>query len=504
VFGLTELARHCISLPPPRTLRDSSASTSTSSSLPAPSFGTDVSRLTAVPSPCRRKPNEHDLFDGDAMKFVTACLSQTSLRPPLRAHLDHDKRRPRAAAVLAVAAAVLASSALGPNAASAAIGQSGPSVGAAGTALDAAVGDVVAAGVPGILVRVQEPHRAARRLAAGVSDLATGAALRPTAQFRIGSITKTFVATAVLQLVGEGRLTLDEPVARRLPDLLANGDQITVRQLLNHTSGLADYTAHPELFAGIIRNRTWEPRELLTLAGELTQQFEPGAAWAYSNTNYIAAGLLIEAVTGRPLARELDRRIFSPLRLDHTSMPVATARLSGYYAHGYTSTDSIPTADGRPLDVTSYNPSHAWAAGAIVSSAADLSTFYRTLLGGGLLSMPLLREMQTTIAVDPTDPARTFSYGLGLWRVTDTCGANWGHTGAIFGYQTQAFWNERTDRTVVIASTMFPAPTAADAPLATVTELALCANTHAAPAGPTRQLPPSQGTGPAPAPTEED
>ena len=105
--------------------------------------------------------------------------------------------------------------------------------------------DVVAAGIPGIMVRVQDPHLATRRLVAGVSDLATGAALRPAAQFRIASVTKTFVATVVLQLVGEGRLKLDEPVAEHLPNLLANGGQITVRQLLNHTSGLPDYTAAP-------------------------------------------------------------------------------------------------------------------------------------------------------------------------------------------------------------------------------------------------------------------
>ena len=117
-----------------------------------------------------------------------------------------------------------------------------------------------------------------------------------------------------------------------------------MRQLLNHTSGLPDYTENPDLFAGIVQNRVWEPRELVALAEKHPQLFAPGSAWAYSNTNYIVAGLLIEAVTGRSLARELDRRIFSPLRLDHTSFPVANAPLTGYYAHGYFSTEAIPTA----------------------------------------------------------------------------------------------------------------------------------------------------------------
>lgn len=165
-----------------------------------------------------------------------------------------------------MAATVLASLKLGVTSASAGALQATPSVDAVSTELDVALNDVVAAGVPGIIVRVQDPHRAARSFAAGVGDLATGAALRPAAQFRIGSITKTFVATIVLQLAGEGRLRLDEPVARRLPGLLANGEQITVRQLLNHTSGLPDNTGDPELFAGIRQNRLWEPRELVALA----------------------------------------------------------------------------------------------------------------------------------------------------------------------------------------------------------------------------------------------
>jgi D-alanyl-D-alanine carboxypeptidase len=109
-----------------------------------------------------------------------------------------------------------------------------------------------------------------------------------------------------------------------------------------------------------------------------------------------------------------------------------------------------------------------------VSNADDLSTFYRALLGGRLLSPALLREMKTTVAEDPTDPAATFSYGLGLERVNDICGANWGHTGTLYGYQSIAYWNESTGRMVVIASNMSPAPAGAKTPLVTATDLALC------------------------------
>jgi D-alanyl-D-alanine carboxypeptidase len=114
--------------------------------------------------------------------------------------------------------------------------------------------------------------------------------------------------------------------------------------------------------------------------------------------------------------------------------------------------------------VTGFNPSHAWAAGAIVSSAANLSRFYRALMDGRLLSPRLLREMKTTVAENPADP-NYFRYGLGIERVQDTCGANWGHTGAIFGYQDMAYWNEQTGRTVVLADTMYPAPAGVAAPL---------------------------------------
>ena len=397
--------------------------------------------------------------------------------PRLPTRRGGPNQRSRNLAMPALAMAVLASLTLSAAPANAATHVPTSTVGAARTELDAALTDVVAAGVPGIIVRVQDPHHAARHYTAGVQDLATGTALRPTARFRVGSITKTFVATIVLQLVGEGRLRLDEPVAHRLPRLLTNGARITVRQLLNHTSGLPDYANDPELLAGIVQNRVWRPRELIAIAAKHPQLFPPGSAWSYSNTNYIVAGLLIEAVTGHPLARELDRRIFSPLHLNHTSFPVGNAPLTGYFAHGYLTTEVNPTADGQPLDVTGYNPSHAWAAGAIVSTATDLSAFYRALMHARLIGPALLAQMKKTVAEDPTDPGSTFRYGLGLERVKDTCGVNWGHGGAIFGYQDLAYWNATTGRTVVIASTMNPAPSAAESPLAAATGLALCADT---------------------------
>jgi D-alanyl-D-alanine carboxypeptidase len=342
--------------------------------------------------------------------------------------------------------------------------------------------DVVTAGVPGVIARVQDGSET-RLVAAGVSDLATGAALRPDARFRVGSITKTFVATVVLQLVGEGRLSLEEPVGRRLPGLLANGDTITVRQLLNHTSGLFNYTDDPAVFQGLVQDRVFTPRELVAIAENHPSTAPPGTKWAYSNTNYIVAGLLVQAVTGHPVGRELRTRIFEPLGLDDTSFPVTSGMIPGYHAHGYVPSELLPaefldpkfptTPDGRFVDVTELNPSAAWAAGAIISNAPDLSRFYRALMTGRLLAPSLLREMKTTVPTDPTNPSGP-GYGLGILRLPTPCGDNWGHDGAWPGYQDVALWNERTDRTVVIAWTLYNQPAAAGVALSNLTGFALC------------------------------
>ena len=334
--------------------------------------------------------------------------------------------------------------------------------------------DVTAAGIPGALAQVQSAEGVRVAAAAGVSDLATGATLRPDARFRVGSVTKSFVATVVLQLVGEGRLKLDEPVGRRLPGLLADGDQITVRQLLNHTSGLADYTADPSVLTGALGNRVFTPRELVALAQALPATGPPGSAWEYSNTDYIVAGLLVEAVTGHSLGRELRERLIEPQHLDDTSFPETTARIPGYHAHGYVPGEIVPTPDGQPLDVTGLNPSAAWAAGALISNAGDLSRFYRALMTGKIISPALLREMRTTVVEDPSDPTHQFRYGLGIQRVQDSCGANWGHGGSILGYQNLVYWNEQTGRTVVLAATMLPAPPAAEAAITSLIDYALC------------------------------
>jgi D-alanyl-D-alanine carboxypeptidase len=336
--------------------------------------------------------------------------------------------------------------------------------------LPAMLAKIVAAGVPGaILLEQRGPD--ADFATAGVANLAGRTSLRPDARFRIGSITKSFVAAVVLQLVQEGRLALGQPVGHWLPGLLADGGTITVRELLNHTSGLYDYTDDPAFTAAEEANQVFRPAQLVAIAESHPLVFPPGSAYGYSNTNYIVAGLLIQAVTHRSLGWELGHRIFGPLGLRHTSFPVTAARIAGYHADGY----AILAPGGRPADVTALNPSGAWAAGAIVSTASDVARFYQALLGGRLLSPRTMTQLETAVDETPGDPAA--QSGLGIERYQDPCGVTWGHGGQIPGYQDAAFWNQRTHRVVVLATTLWPGATpAAEKRISNAYNYALCSS----------------------------
>ncbi|HWH01875.1 MAG TPA: serine hydrolase domain-containing protein [Pilimelia sp.] len=260
-------------------------------------------------------------------------------------------------------------------------------------------------------------------------------------RFRIGSVTKTFVATVVLQLVAERRLRLEDPVQRWLPGTVPNGRNITLRHLLNHTSGLFNYTdvlvSDPDEF---LRNRmrTWTPQQLVAMATAHPPLFEPGARWSYSNTNYVLLGLVVERATGRPYGAEVQRRILRPLGLRDTSVPGRFPLITGPHARAY-----APTADG-PLDVTRLNPSMAYAAGEMISSTADLNRFTSALLGGRLLPPAQLRQM--------TRPVPGAGYGLGLQHVVTACGTTvYGHTGGIPNYGTFTFATADGRRQVTVS-----------------------------------------------------
>jgi D-alanyl-D-alanine carboxypeptidase len=289
---------------------------------------------------------------------------------------------------------------------------------------------VVAAGAPGAAARVRDQH-GVTQAASGVAVLRNGRPMKPELHYRVGSLTKPFVATVVLQLVAEGRLSLRDTVERWLPGILPYGDQVTIRQLLNHTSGVPDYTLEPivRLYTDPqARFRAWTPRELVALVADQPPDFPPGTAWSYSNTGYVLAGMIVEAATGHGLGQELARRIFRPLGLRDTFFPVNRPTIPRPYARGY----SLPLGQeqGPLLDFTVYNPSLAWAAGALVSNLGDLERFFRALLRGRLLPPRLLAAMTTPV---PTGQPG-FGYGLGLIVVETPAGRLLGHDGAIPGF----------------------------------------------------------------------
>src|SRR3954454_11185756 len=290
-------------------------------------------------------------------------------------------------------------------------------------ALDA----VVSSGAPGVIALVRDGRRSVQ-LVSGYERLATKKPMRARDRFRVGSVTKTFVATVVLQLAGEGTLALDDTVERSLPGLVPGGANITVRQLLNHTSGLGDY-ADDAFVKRVLddRGRVWAPEELIAIGTSHPPPFAPGAGLAYSSTGYIALGLIVEAATGHPLSTELRRRILAPLHLRSTSLDTRP-RIAGSHAHGYTRYHG----GRRPLDISDTGQSFAWAAGAIVSTTDDLARFYRALLDGRLLRRDLLATMRTTV---PADEQR---WGLGLIQTPHRCGPSWGHGGETLGYETNA------------------------------------------------------------------
>ncbi|PRY00624.1 serine hydrolase domain-containing protein [Allonocardiopsis opalescens] len=348
-------------------------------------------------------------------------------------------RRARIASASAAALAACLLAALAPPAAA----SPAPADASVDTALvQAALDQAVAAGAPGVSARITDGTEV-HRLRSGVGDLDTGAPVPLDGRFRPASLTKSLVAVVVLQLVDEGRLELDEPVGALLPGVLPEGSAVSVRQLLNHTSGLPDYIsdplfAHPRDYTG----RSFTPGELVGIA--LAQPVRPPGEFAYSNTNYILLGMLVEQLTDAPLPTELQRRVLRPTGMRHSYLPVTFPRILGPHATGY----YRGADDAEPTETTELNPSFAWASYGLVSTSADLGRFYRALLDGTLLPGPLLDEMRTTV---PTGHPIWPGYGLGLEQVTLTCGEMWGHTGSIPGYMTIAFATPDGGRHVVLS-----------------------------------------------------
>jgi D-alanyl-D-alanine carboxypeptidase len=292
---------------------------------------------------------------------------------------------------------------------------------------------------PGALASVRNAKGKVRNYTAGVADIETGKPIKKDAPVRIASNTKTFTATVVLQLVQEGKIALDAPVETYLPGIVRgegiDGRAITVRQLLNHTSGLVDYDQ--ALFAdGPASNLDvyYEPRELVDVVLREPALAAPGAAWSYSSGNYILAGLIVQKVTGRPISEEITKRIIEPLGLKNTYWPeVGDMTLPTKAPNGYLA----ETPGGPLIDVTELDPSSGWAAGQLVSTPSELNEFFVALLDGELIGPAMLAEMKTTVPSPGSNVYVEVNAGLGLDRISLSCGDVWGHGGNVQGFTTR-------------------------------------------------------------------
>ncbi|MGW0969388.1 serine hydrolase domain-containing protein [Streptomyces sp. NPDC002516] len=355
------------------------------------------------------------------------------------------RNRPRAGAVALAAVALTATVLTGPARAS-----DESAAGAGGhQKTQAAIEAAVAAGVPGVSAEARDAA-GVWKTAVGVGNRATGAPRGKNDRFRTGSVTDTFVAVVLLQMEAEGRISLDDPVERYLPGVVSgngnDGSKITVRQLLNHTSGLFDYLADVPYYRTYTmgdsflahRYDTLTAQQRLQVAFSHAPLFQPGARHSFSHTNDVLAALIVQKAGGRTYEDEVRRRIIEPLGLEATSNPGTGSDLPRPSSHGYSKL-FYDTQPERIDDVTELNGSQNWGDGDIISSAHDLNLFFRALLGGRLLPARQLNELKTTV-VNPDLPIT--SYGLGVEKLTLGCGDVWYHDGGVVGSLTLSAFTE--------------------------------------------------------------
>ncbi|HVY97096.1 MAG TPA: serine hydrolase domain-containing protein [Solirubrobacterales bacterium] len=299
--------------------------------------------------------------------------------------------------------------------------------------------------IPGAIVGVWQRGKApiVEALGSRSLDLATGRAgppnMNPDLYMRIGSETKTFTATAVLQLVGEGRVGLEDPISKYVKGV-PNGSSITVRELGEMRSGLVDFTDNEAWEARYLAgsNHHWWPRQLLAASFSLPPSFPPGQSYEYSNTNYVLLGLLVQAVSGERLGPYVERHILEPLRMEDTLVPVE-ADFPEPHPDGYT----VQPLEDRLVNATGWNFSWAWAAGSMVSTLRDLRTWARAVATGALLKPWVQRQRERFLPFPFSSQA---GYGFGLFDVN-----GWiGHDGAVPGFESLTVYLPSRRATMVI------------------------------------------------------
>ncbi|MBB5954506.1 D-alanyl-D-alanine carboxypeptidase [Saccharothrix tamanrassetensis] len=362
-------------------------------------------------------------------------------------------------------AAVAAALTVGLAAATVGVAAAGPP-----STLSEAAQRLMAAGVPGVVVRVDDGRSRPVEIVRQQWWTRADHRLAADDEFRMASNTKTVTATILLQLVAEGRAGLDDPVRKWLPGVVPDGSAITLKMLLNQTSGLFDFLNDPATFGMLTGQapRPWPPADLVAVAVSHPPLFPPGERWSYSNTNYTLLGMVLEKVTGRSYSDLVTQRITRPLRLEDTYLPT-NADFRGRHAHGYEPDaehlaplfpPGTPVGDGFAgperhdrVNTTAIDLSAAWSAGGLVSTAHDWNRYLSALMSGRLVPQAQLEQMRTAV---PQGGTSDDGYGLGLMEVNTPCGTVWGHSGGFPGYRSHNYTDRTGRRTVnVLATTTY-------------------------------------------------
>lgn len=302
------------------------------------------------------------------------------------------------------------------------------------------------AGPPGIAMLVDRGKHT-EFFSAGVADVSNRRPPTPFEAFRIASVAKGFNAYLAAKLIGNGALTLDTTLREKIPGVLPAAEGVKLRELLQHTSGLADYIRAPAFVEQLVADpaRYFSPLQLTDFVRDAPLEFAPGSRYHYSDTDNIAAGLIEEEASGLPYDQLLQRRVFGPLKMRGSSLPT-TVKMPRPFLHGY---DVAPGE--RPEDVSELiNPAGAWASGGIVSTPLDMARFARryvpTVLATSTVEGPFRLGSSS-----PPGPGKNFA-GLGLFRYQTGCGTVYGHTGSFPGYRIFVAATSNGKRSVVFVA----------------------------------------------------
>ncbi|MGW3173668.1 serine hydrolase domain-containing protein [Streptomyces sp. NPDC001153] len=369
------------------------------------------------------------LLRGAAVAVTVATLSAPVAAAPVRAFP-------------ASAPAALSTDTPGPAPSAGAVRDLTPAV---ARRLDAAVGRVMReANIPGVTVGIWTPGQPSYVRSFGVADKKTGQRMAPDLYMRIGSETKTFTVTALLQLVDRKKVGLDDPIGTYI-DGVPNGDRITLRQLAGMRSGLFNYSEDPGFDKALTSDpqRPFTPRQLLAYSFRHPVLFQPGRKFSYCNTNLILLGLVVEKESGQHLGDYIRQHVLAPAGMQHTLFP-AGGEFPAPHAQGYTR----QTANGREADAADWNPSWGWAAGAMISTLRDLRTWAPTVARGRFpdgTRMVSTATQQQRLTTPPAGATKGAGYGLGIFDVQ-----GWiGHNGSLPGYETVAVYLPSTRTTLV-------------------------------------------------------